>query len=84
MISMRLMRYGAKKKPSYRIVVIDSRRATKSEALDVIGSYDPLKEPAEIKINYDKAKSWLDKGVRASQTVQSLLQKVSRSKKLSD
>jgi small subunit ribosomal protein S16 len=78
------MRFGAKSRPSYRIVVIDSKRARESKAIDFIGFYDPLKEPAEIKIDYEKAKYWLAKGVQTSKTVQSLLHKVSKLKKLSN
>jgi len=73
MISMRLMRLGAKKRPTYRIVVMDSKLSPRSEAIDVIGSYDPLKEPPDIKIDAPRAKRWLDKGVRPTRTVQSLL-----------
>jgi small subunit ribosomal protein S16 len=83
MITMRLMRFGAKKKPSYRIVVMDSRKARQSQALDTLGSYNPLKEPAEARIDMAKANQWLAKGVRPSRTVQSLLDKVSASTKQS-
>jgi len=84
MISMRLMRFGTRKKPSYRVVVIDSRKPRESKAMDFIGFYNPLKEPAEISIDYEKAKYWLEKGAQTSRTVQSLLDKVSKSKKLSN
>jgi len=83
MISMRLMRFGTKKNPSYRIVVMDSSKARQSSALDFLGYYDPLKEPAEFKIDMEKAKAWLAKGARASQTVQSLLDRTSKSEKTS-
>ena len=82
MIAMRLMRFGARSRPAYRVVVIDSKRPRESKAIDFIGFYDPLKEPAEIKIDTKKAKYWLAKGAQASRTVQSLLHKVSKSKKL--
>jgi small subunit ribosomal protein S16 len=81
MIMMRLMRFGAKKKPSYRIVVMDSKRARQSKALDTLGNYDPLKEPAEVKIDQQKAKYWLSRGARPSQTVQALLDKISKTEK---
>jgi small subunit ribosomal protein S16 len=84
MISMRLMRYGAKKRPSYRIVVMDSRRATGSEAIDIIGSYDPLKEPPDLKIDAARAQRWLEKGVRPSRTVQSLLNRSVQPKTTTD
>ena len=83
MISMRLMRFGAKSKPAYRIVVIDSNKPRESKAKDFLGSYNPLKDPVEITIDLDKANSWLKKGAQPSKTVQSLLQKVSKPEKLS-
>ena len=82
-MTMRLMRFGAKKKPSYRIVVMDSKRARQSEALDTVGYYNPLVEPADVKIDMEKANQWLSKGVQPSRTVQSLLDKASSSTKKS-
>ena len=79
MITMRLMRFGAKKKPFYRIVVMDSKRARQSQALDTVGTYNPMTEPAEIKIDREKVKSWIGKGVQPSKTVESLLHRVSKS-----
>jgi small subunit ribosomal protein S16 len=79
MITMRLMRFGAKKRPFYRIVVMDSERARQSQALDTIGTYNPMTEPAEIRIDQDKAKHWIGKGVQPSKTVESLLHRVSKS-----
>lgn len=83
MITMRLMRFGTKKKPSYRIVVMDSKKARQSQALDTLGYYNPLKEPADVSIDIVKANQWLSKGVRPSRTVQSLLDKASASTKKS-
>ncbi len=73
MLAMRLMRFGTKSKPSYRIVVLDSQKPRESKAKDFLGYYNPLTEPAVIKLDLDKAKMWLAKGARASRTVQSLL-----------
>ena len=84
MISIRLMRLGTRKRPFYRIIAIDSRKPRESKAKDIIGYYDPLKEPPEIKVDFDRAKFWLEKGAQASKTVQSLLNKVSKAKKLSN
>ena len=84
MVSIRLMRAGAKKKPFYRIIVIDSRKPRETKAIDIIGFYDPLKEPPDIRLDYEKAKYWLERGAQASRTVQSLLHKVSKSAKLSN
>lgn len=83
MVSIRLMRLGGKKKPFYRIIVVDSRKPRESKAKDILGYYNPLKEPPEIKIDLEKAKFWLDQGAQASNTVQSLLHKISKSERLS-
>jgi small subunit ribosomal protein S16 len=76
------MRFGSKKKPFYRIVVMDSRHPRQGKAKDFIGSYDPLHDPVDVQIDLEKAKSWLAKGARASQTVQSLLDKASKSDRI--
>jgi small subunit ribosomal protein S16 len=76
MMTLRLMRFGAKGKPSYRIVVVDSRKPRQSKTKETIGSYNPLTEPAEIKIDLEKAKYWIDRGAKPSETVKSLLAKV--------
>jgi small subunit ribosomal protein S16 len=78
------MRLGAKKRPFYRIIVIDSERPRESKAKEIIGFYDPLKEPPEIKVDLEKANYWLERGAQASKTVQSLLHKVSNREKLSN
>jgi small subunit ribosomal protein S16 len=74
------MRFGARSKPSYRIVVIDSKKPRESRAKEFLGFYNPLKEPAEINIDLEKAKFWLDRGAKPSPTVKSLLDKVSKKK----
>ncbi len=79
MLSMRLMRFGAKKKAFYRIVVIDSRRPRESKAVDYLGYYNPLKDPAEVRVDLARARSWLARGVQASKTVQSLLERAAQS-----
>ncbi|MGB8952690.1 MAG: 30S ribosomal protein S16 [Candidatus Aminicenantales bacterium] len=84
MITMRLMRVGAKNRPFYRIVVIDSRKPRESKTTDYIGFYNPLKEPPEININLEKARFWLKRGAQTSRTVQSLIHKVSKSNELSN
>ena len=60
---------------------MDSKKARQSQALDTIGTYTPLDEPAGVKLDLAKANQWLSKGVRPSQTVQSLLDRVSKSTK---
>lgn len=84
MLSMRLMRFGAKKKAFYRIVVIDSRRPRESKAVDYLGYYNPLKDPAEVRVDLARAKSWLARGVQASKTVQSLLERAAQSADATD
>ena len=78
MMTMRLQRFGTKKKPTYRIVVMDSKRARQSQALDTLGTYTPLDEPAGVKLDLVKAKAWIAKGVRPSSTVKSLLDRASK------
>jgi small subunit ribosomal protein S16 len=78
------MRLGAKKRPFYRIIVTDSRKPRESRAKDIIGYYDPLKEPPDIKLDLEKANYWLERGAKTSKTVQSLIHKVSKSEKLSN
>ena len=78
MITMRLRRCGTNKKPTYRIVVMDSKKARQSQALDTLGTYAPLDDPAGVKIDLEKANQWLSKGVRPSRTVQSLLDRVAK------
>ncbi|MCX4287790.1 MAG: 30S ribosomal protein S16 [Clostridia bacterium] len=85
-VKMRLTRMGDKKSPFYRVVVIDSRKAQSGEYIDKIGYVDPLKTPAEINIDVEKAKAWLAKGVQPTETVKSYLVKagvIEQSSKLS-
>ncbi len=80
MMTMRLMRLGAKNRPAYRIVVIDSKKARESKAKAIIGHYNPLREPADLQIDLEKANAWLAKGAKASPTVKSLLAKAAKKK----
>lgn len=72
-VKMRLTRLGDKKSPSYRIVVIDSRKARDGEYIDKVGHYNPTANPAEIVIDKEKAADWLAKGVQPTETVRALL-----------
>lgn len=72
-VKMRLTRMGAKKAPFYRIVVMDSRKARDGEYIDQIGYYNPVKEPAEIKLDVEKAKKWLGNGAQPTDTVRDIL-----------
>ncbi len=85
-VRMRLTRMGDKKSPFYRIVITDSRKARSGEYIDKIGYVDPVKNPAEVKIDEEKAKAWLAKGVQPTETVKSYLVKagvIEKSDKLS-
>ena len=71
-VRIRLTRVGATKQPSYRVVVADSRSARDSRAIETIGHYNPRTEPVEVTIDADKAKAWLAKGAKPSDTVERL------------
>ncbi|WP_035589321.1 30S ribosomal protein S16 [Hippea jasoniae] len=76
MVAIRLRRGGAKKKPFYRIVALDSRKKRDGAVLEVLGYYDPKTDPATIKIDMDKYNSWIEKGAKVSETVKNLIKKV--------
>ena len=71
-VRIRLTRVGATKQPAYRVVVADSRSARDSRAIETIGHYNPRTEPIEVSIDADKAKAWLAKGAKPSDTVERL------------
>jgi len=75
-VKIRLKRMGAKKKPFYRIVVADARSPRDGRFIEEIGYYDPLKNPADIKINEAKAVEWLKKGAQLTDTTKALFKKV--------
>jgi small subunit ribosomal protein S16 len=77
MVAIRLTRAGTKHRPFYRIVAIDKERPRESRYIDLIGLYNPMVDPAEIKIDLDKYKEWIGKGAKPSTTVKSLIKKVS-------
>lgn len=74
-VKIRLRRMGAKKAPFYRIVVADGRYPRDGRFIEEIGYYNPLTDPAEIKIDADKAKQWLHNGAQPTDTVKALLKK---------
>ncbi|OQA09578.1 MAG: 30S ribosomal protein S16 [Firmicutes bacterium ADurb.Bin373] len=80
-VKIRLKRMGAKKAPFYRIVVADSRSPRDGRFIEEIGFYDPLKNPAVININEEKALEWLSKGARLSDTAKALFNKAGVLKK---
>ena len=75
MVKIRLKRVGAKKQPFYRVIVADSRSPRNGRFIEEIGYYNPLTNPAEVKIDAEKAKAWLGKGAQPTETVKSLLKK---------
>jgi small subunit ribosomal protein S16 len=75
MLSIRLRRTGSTKRPYYRVVVADSRAWRDGRFIEVLGHYDPRRNPAVVKINADRAKHWIGKGARATDTVRSLLKR---------
>ena len=74
-VIIRLRRMGAKKAPFYRIVVADSRYPRDGRFIEELGTYDPTKNPAEVKIDGEKAKKWLSTGAQPTDTVKALLKK---------
>ena len=72
MVKIRLKRKGAHKKPFYRVVVADSRTQRDGRFIEEIGYYNPLKDPAEIKIDEEAAKKWLGTGAQPTETVKKL------------
>ena len=75
MVKIRLRRLGAKKAPFYRIVVADSRFPRDGRFIEEIGTYNPLSDPAEIKIDSERAQQWIKNGAQPTDTVRALLKK---------
>ncbi len=73
MVKIRLMRLGAKKRPFYRIVAADVRAPRDGKFLEILGYYDPLKDPHVLKVDEDKVKSWLDNGAQPTNRVKKLI-----------
>ena len=74
-VKMRLRRMGMKKAPFYRVIVADSRSPRDGRFIEEIGYYNPLTEPADIKIDAEKEKKWLSNGAQPTETAKSLLKK---------
>ncbi|WP_324823767.1 30S ribosomal protein S16 [Sinanaerobacter sp. ZZT-01] len=74
-VKIRLKRMGANKKPFYRVVVADSRSPRDGKFIEEIGYYNPLVDPADIKIDAEKAKKWIGTGAQPTETVRSLFKK---------
>ena len=75
-VKIRLTRMGSKKRPYYRIVAVDSKTRRDGRALEYLGHYNPMVDPADIKVDKEKVKKWMDKGAQPSDTVRALLKQV--------
>ncbi len=74
-VRIRLTRLGRKKKPFYRIIVADSESKRDGKFLDILGTYDPLQDPAAVTIDNEKLQDWIGKGALPTTTVKSLIKK---------
>ena len=70
---IRLARFGGKKKPTYRLVVIDKERARNSRAVEVVGHYNPVVQPMAVKLHHDRIDYWIKNGAQPSETVSRLM-----------
>jgi small subunit ribosomal protein S16 len=75
MVKLRLQRFGTTKKPFYRVVAADARKTRDGRYLEIVGVYDPTKQPAFVEINGELAKKWLHAGAQPTDTVKSLFKK---------
>jgi small subunit ribosomal protein S16 len=80
MLAIRLRRTGSTKRPYYRVVVADSREPRDGRFVEVLGHYDPRRDPAVVKIDAERAQYWIGKGARPSDTVRSMLKKDKKKK----
>ena len=83
-VKLRLTRMGAKKKPVYRIVASDSRRPRDGQYIELVGTYNPLTQPATINVNEEVALKWLSNGAEPTDTVRSLLSQAGVMKKFAE
>jgi len=73
MLMIRLARFGAKKRPTYRVVVIDKERARDSRAVEVVGTYNPVAQPTQVLLNHSRIEHWMKNGAQPSDTVARLM-----------
>jgi small subunit ribosomal protein S16 len=73
LLAIKLMRTGAKKKPSYRIIVKEKQSKRDGAYLENLGTYNPTREPAEIKLDMDRIRYWMEKGAKPTETVSRLI-----------
>ncbi len=74
-VKIRLARHGSKKRPFYRIVVADERCPRDGRFIEVVGTYDPTKEPAKVELKEERLREWLKRGAQTTDTVKSLFKK---------
>lgn len=77
-VRIRLTRVGATKRPSYRVVAIDRRRARDGRALEILGFYDPLTDPATVRLDTERIKAWIGRGAQPSETVVKLMRQAAK------
>jgi small subunit ribosomal protein S16 len=73
MLAIRLARFGAKKKPTYRVVVIDKERARNSRSVEIVGHYNPIAKPAQVELKHERIEYWMKNGAQPSDTVTRLM-----------
>ena len=78
MLAIRLMRMGAKKRPFYRVIVKEKLSKRDGAYLENVGTYDPTRQPAEIKLNDERVRYWMERGAQPSPTVERLIKSQSR------
>lgn len=83
-VRIRLTRVGATKRPAYRVIAIDRRRSRDGRALEILGYYDPLTEPATVNLDTAKIQAWIGKGAQPSETVVKLMRQASRPPEAAD
>jgi small subunit ribosomal protein S16 len=77
-VRIRLTRVGATKRPAYRVIAIDQRRSRDGRALEILGYYDPLTEPATVQLETEKINAWIGKGAQPSETVVKLMRQAEK------
>jgi len=77
-VRIRLTRVGATKRPAYRVVAIDKQRARDGRALEILGFYDPLTDPATVKLDAERIQAWISKGAQPSETVVKLMRQAEK------
>jgi small subunit ribosomal protein S16 len=75
MLMIRLARFGSKKKPTYRVVVIEKERARNGRAVEVVGHYNPVSQPQVVSLKHDRIEHWIKNGAQPSDTVARLVKK---------